>query len=265
MKRIKLITSLSTVAAIGCATPLITTSCSSNKPSEIAWLNIKWADGTRISNKTYDIVKTSTLKSEDVSVLANTGAKVNVAGFVISSSDESIVKVDIVKENEEFKLTALKSGNVTITYDAADDQGHLGQINQSIQIIDKFEFGDAILNKAEWIKTDPLVMDIDVKQTTATITVNANKNGQKLTTQQWVDGYRVNAINVSSNKHISVTNYDEQTVQLYANENVSEAYAEDVKVQIFDKNTNLPVLTLDENGDPYELTLNVKVCCTIKE
>ena len=165
MKKIKLITSLSTLGLIATATPIITTSCSSNSDSlqiEVASRSIT-IDSTQEMN-TVNITsakyqgKDQTIGSGSSFTYTDKAEKTNQ--YIVASFDVNTQSI-LIKRTDN-KVT--KEQTIVVNFNAVDGSGHKGTVTFNVTVkvpveqtlTDVKYLGDDVATNLNIVSTDPI-------------------------------------------------------------------------------------------------------------
>ncbi|MCF0227645.1 MAG: hypothetical protein HUJ52_02385 [Malacoplasma sp.] len=128
MKRLKLLTSLTSLAVLTPVIPALTTSCSNN---ESYFEKVYWFDGTKIQDWVMEINDAQDFAYKDFCAWHNNEI-VDIASFEMTSSNSDVIEVTAVTKNKIYNAKAKKEGSATLTMNIADANGH----KQTLTVVD---------------------------------------------------------------------------------------------------------------------------------
>ena len=129
MKKIKILTSLTTLGVLSTSTAIITTSCSKNT-GEITDISV---EGQILGDVKADIGDSYTYKAQDFSGLIN-GSKTSISKIHITSTDPSILTVGWNEENDTYYVTATKQGEAKLNFQVENSDGNKGEVTCDVHV-----------------------------------------------------------------------------------------------------------------------------------
>ena len=129
MKKIKLLSSLTTLGVVATATPIIATSCSNSK-QEITDITV---NGKKIEDYKADVGESNVYKAENFSGKVN-GKDVPITNLHISTTDSSIIPVDWNEGDNSFYVSTTNHGECKLTFTVEDKDGNKGTISSNVHV-----------------------------------------------------------------------------------------------------------------------------------
>ena len=129
MKKIKLLTSLSSIGCVTLVTPIVATSCSNNDTSEY---NVELLINALVPN----LIKTNEEKSVSVTAFYK-NRTTYVMDLVVSSSNPDVLKVEYTPspEYKVFNLKGVSDGTATVNIEVTDIMGYKNKMTAPVIVI----------------------------------------------------------------------------------------------------------------------------------
>ena len=122
MKKIKLLSSLTTLAVVGTSVPVLATSCNEKQIYDITEISV---EGKKLENYKTEIGDYCVYKAENFSGKVN-DKDTKITKLHISTSDSSIVPVNWNQEDQSFAVSAVNQGDCKINFVVEDANGNRG-------------------------------------------------------------------------------------------------------------------------------------------